>query len=69
MTETSDRLVKCPMNDWQQVAPDRETALKLMSRHLNTSHRVDRIDQSLLAKIDAKLTHCPYVEPDGRWVP
>lgn len=65
------RRVRCPMGDWAQVAPDRETATRLLTRHLLGSHMVgpDRVPAYAIARADAKLTHCPYVPPTGEWIP
>lgn len=58
------------MGDWAQVAPDQATAIKLMTRHAMSEHMAEgcATPQWVIDRCDAKLTHCPYVPPDGRYV-
>lgn len=65
--------IRCPMGDWAQVAPDRETAIKLQVRHAWDAHT--RLGggppQYVIDRTDAELTAagCAYEPPDGRYVP
>lgn len=65
------RRVRCPMGDWAQPAPDQDTAVTLLVRHVNEAHTVGEPDRHLLARIDTKLAAagCTYQPPDGRYVP
>lgn len=72
MAEPGARVVRCPMGDWAQVAPTREAAIALMSRHIQTSHRTDDgAPQWAIDRADARLADLgvTYVPPDGRYVP
>lgn len=65
--------VRCPMGDWAQVAPDRETAITLQVRHGMDAHSVGpgNPPPDAVARCDEKLAaaQCPYQPPDGRYVP
>jgi len=63
--------VRCPMGDWAQVAPDRETGIHLMVRHANGAHTIGDPNLLVIARCDAKLdaAGCPYIPPAGQYVP
>lgn len=70
VVKPAPRLIRCPMYDWAQEAPTREAAIRLLTRHMITSHSTREQPAWAIARADARLADLgvTYVPPDGRWV-